>query len=155
MIYQAELINPTDGATMEIKMDSTSGQLITNNAADASIGENSNEAADEQNGTDSNVEYIGKDDGQSQDENKTVDVQNANTATDTADTALMAKASVTLTQAKETILSANAGAVITGIQLEDENGTPVYSAMLVDANGQKIEVMVDAVTGTILPGEDQ
>ena len=158
-IYQAELINPTDGAKMEIKIDGTSGQLISNNTADESIGENGNETADEQNGADSNVEYVGKDDGQGQDanenENEAGDEQNGQTANDTADAALMAKATVTLAQAEATILNANAGAVITGIKLEDENGTPVYSATLIDTNGQQIEVMVDAVTGTILPGEDQ
>lgn len=158
-VYQAELINPADGTLMKVKIDSTSGQLISDNAADERIGENDNETADEQNGTDDNVEYVGKDDGQEQDanenENEAVDEQNGQVANDTADAALMAKATVTLAQAEATILSANAGAMITSIKLEDENGMPVFSAMLIDTNGQQIEVMVDAVTGSILPGENQ
>lgn len=158
-VYQAELINPTDGARMEIKIDSASGQVTTDNAADEQIGENDNETADAQNGADSNAEYGGNDEGQGENENEgdyeVADAQEGQTTNDAADTALQAKAAVTLTQAEQTILSANAGAVITGIKLEDENGTPVYSATLIDTNGQMIEVMVNAVTGTILPGEDQ
>lgn len=156
-VYQAELINPTDGARMEIKIDSTSGQVTTDNAADEQIGENDNETADAQNGADSNAEYGGNDEGQGENEGdyEVADAQEGQTTTDAADTALQAKAAVTLGQAEQTILSANAGAVITGIKLEDENGTPVYSATLINTSGQQIEVMVDAVNGTILPGEDQ
>jgi uncharacterized membrane protein YkoI len=153
-IYQAELINPIDVTMVEVMIDASSGQTIINNAAGENAMENSNETADEQNGNDSNVEYVGSDDGQDQGENEAADVQNGKTATDTTDTTLMAK-DITLTQAKETILSAYAGAVIIDIQLEDENGMPVYSATLKDANGHQIEVMVDAVSGTILPGENQ
>ncbi|MCE5342065.1 MAG: PepSY domain-containing protein [Eubacteriales bacterium] len=155
LVYLAELISQTDGTKIEVTLDASSGQTITNNAAGENATENGNETADEQNGDESNVEYVGSDNGQDQGENEAADEQNGETADDTADAALLAKAVVTLTQAEEIVLNTNAGATLTGIQLEDENGAPVYSATFIDANGQQSEVKVDAVTGAILPQDNQ
>lgn len=150
LVYLAELISQTDGTKIEVTLDASSGQTITNNTADENVTENGNETADEQNGDESNVEYVGNDDGQDQGENEAGDEQSGETADDTADAALLAKTVVTLTQAEEIVLNANAGAIITGIQLDDENGATVYSVTFVDANGHQSEVTVDAVTGEIL-----
>jgi uncharacterized membrane protein YkoI len=154
LVYLAELISQTDGTKIEVTLDASSGQTITNNTADENVTENGNETDDEQNGDESNVEYVGSDDGQEQGENEAADEQSGETADDTADAALLAKAVVTLTQAEEIVLNTNVGATITGIQLDDENGAPVYSVTFVDANGQQNEVKVDAVTGEMLPQDN-
>jgi uncharacterized membrane protein YkoI len=182
LVYQAVLINQTDKTMLEIKLDSTTGMIITEPAAsenvvendseadneqnggdnnveyvgsDDVLGQNENETDNEQNGDESNVEYVGNDDGLGQNENEAAVEQESKIADDAADAALLAKAVVTLTQAADIALTANTGAVITGIQLEEENGMPVYSVALIDANGLQVAVRVDAVSGAILPDDNQ
>jgi uncharacterized membrane protein YkoI len=182
LVYQAMLINQTDKTMIEIKLDSTTGMIITETAAsenvvendseadneqnggdnnveyvgsDDVLGQNENETDNEQNGDESNVEYVGNDDGLGQNENEAAVEQESKTTDDAADAALLAKAVVTLTQAADIVLTANTTAVITGIQLEDENGMPVYSVALIDANGLQVAVRVDAVSGAILPDDNQ
>ena len=71
------------------------------------------------------------------------------------DAVLLAKAVITFEQANDYVLKANAGAMITEIELEEENGLLVYKVEFFSANGQETEVMVDAVTGAIIPVNNQ
>jgi uncharacterized membrane protein YkoI len=144
--YLAELMSQTDGTMLEITLDGASGQILANNPLDKNAeendGENNGDNVDEQN----NDETAGENaDEQSDNES----VNNAN------DAVLMAKAVLTQQQAEDIALGANAGAVFADIQLNDENGLAVYGVALTAADGQKFEVKVDAVTGAILPDENQ
>ena len=60
--------------------------------------------------------------------------------------ALSGQAKITAEQAKEAALAANPGAIITQVELDNENGTLVWGVELADGT----EVKVDAGSGQIL-----
>lgn len=170
-VYHAELLNPTDNTVYEVTLNSTTGQVesMTPSASldeadqteagsssyddpveytegNGDTGETENEQ-DDQNG-----QYEQDDQNEQDGQNESSDENEAESETtgDAADAALYAKAVVTLTQAQEIALSANPDAVMTGISLEDENGSPIYEIVLLDANGQQLTLKVDAITGAML-----
>lgn len=61
-----------------------------------------------------------------------------------------ASAGITKENAEEIALAANPGASVVKTELENENGTLVYSVDITTANGNLIEVGVDATSGEII-----
>jgi uncharacterized membrane protein YkoI len=86
-----------------------------------------------------------------QGEESTTDQESVSPETDseTDQAALQAQAKITTEAAQQTALEANPGATVLKSELDDENGTLVYSLQL--SNG--LEVKVDASTGQILKSE--
>jgi hypothetical protein len=69
--------------------------------------------------------------------------------TNASEKALFQGAMVSLQTAGETALSTHAG-TLASVQFNDENGTGVYEALVLDANGMTWMVKVDAMTGLVL-----
>lgn len=62
-----------------------------------------------------------------------------------------APASITPEQAQAAVLAQYPGAIVTGVELENEHGSLVYEVGLKTADGKYLEVTVDAQTGKVLP----
>ncbi|MGB5559814.1 MAG: PepSY domain-containing protein, partial [Paracoccaceae bacterium] len=69
--------------------------------------------------------------------------------TNPSESALFQNATISLQTAGETALSTHAG-TLASVQFNDENGTGVYEALVVDADGMSWMVKVDAMTGRVL-----
>jgi len=69
--------------------------------------------------------------------------------------ALQSLAKITAEQAKNAALSQFPGAVVTKVELDNENGVLVYSVHLTDASGTRHDVKVDAGSGKVLGIEAQ
>ncbi|HEV7663872.1 MAG TPA: PepSY domain-containing protein [Chloroflexota bacterium] len=63
--------------------------------------------------------------------------------------ALASQAKITLDQAKSAALGKFPGATVSKTELDDENGTVVYSVKLTDTAGKQQEVKVDATSGQV------
>lgn len=160
LVYEAELVNPADGTKAEVQLNAVTGEMIAQGAAgdNAALenaddtGDDSGEAEAPDNGQDSQKQENG---GNEQDVQEQKQQANADDATEAGDMlALLAQATVTLPQAGDTALAAYPGAFITEIELEDENGLPVFGVTLSDAQGQPVEVKVDAVSNAIVPEDN-
>jgi hypothetical protein len=75
----------------------------------------------------------------------------ANEAAESA--ALASQAKITADQAKTAALGQFAGGTVKKTELDDENGTVVYSVELTDSAGKGQEVKVDATSGKVLKVE--
>jgi uncharacterized membrane protein YkoI len=148
-VYQAELLSQADGSMIEITIDCTSGQILSNKPYDEITDENA------QSGNDNNEASLGNGDGQDQGENEAANTQSNDTADETVDKAVLTKAVVTFSQAEAIALTNNEGAILVRIQLDDENGLPVYSLMIIDSNNHQIDIKIDAILGAILPDDNQ
>ncbi len=157
LIYEAELVNPADGAKAEVQFNAVTGEMMAQDTAiDSAELENAGGAGDDS----SEAEAVDngqtgaeqENDGNQRDTQEQEQQATADDATEAGDDlAVLAQATVTLPQAGDTALAAYPGAFITEIELEDENGAPVFGVTLSDAQGQRAQVKVDAVSGAILP----
>ena len=67
--------------------------------------------------------------------------------------ALASQAKITADQAKAAALAQFPGATAGRIELDNENGTVVYSVKLTDSAGKRQDVKVDASTGKVLQSQ--
>lgn len=67
--------------------------------------------------------------------------------------ALQSQAKITPDQAKAAALAQFPGASVQKVELDNENGTVVYSVQLTDSSGKGWDVKVDAGTGMVLRSE--
>lgn len=65
-------------------------------------------------------------------------------------TAVTIQAKLTLSQAVQTALTANAGAIALEASLDAENGTAMYTIKMLASDGATFDVAVDAITGAIV-----
>lgn len=63
---------------------------------------------------------------------------------------LLETAKITDTQASETVLNANQGALVVEVNLENENEVAVYEIIIKTQDGRTVEVLVDAVNNVIV-----
>jgi uncharacterized membrane protein YkoI len=145
-VYQAELYNPADGSCTVLSIDGLSGQALTQSAdTDDVQDENQDEGNNQQ------------DEGNKQDEQEMEAENDSNNESENGheDAALIQDAVLTVAQAQALVLKANPGASVTEIELQNENGTPVFGAAFIDSGGQTQTVKIDAVTGAFLPEDMQ
>jgi uncharacterized membrane protein YkoI len=89
---------------------------------------------------------------ETEDASETNDANEADGANDPNDSAQLAgRATITTDEAQRAALSARPGTV-SGVQLEDENGTVVYG-VIVDTGTGPVDVKVDANSGAVLSTE--
>ena len=67
--------------------------------------------------------------------------------------ALASQAKLTADQAKAAALAQFPGATVTRTELDNENGTVVYSVQLTDSAGKGQDVKVDAASGAVLQAQ--
>ena len=92
--------------------------------------------------------------GQSQPAPASSEAQGQHEADEAAESAALAsQAKVTESQANTTALGQFPGGTVSKTELDNENGTVIYSVHLTDSAGKQQEVKVDATTGTVLPPE--
>lgn len=68
-------------------------------------------------------------------------------------TALQGLATISSSDAEKEALAAVPGGTVNSVELGNENGSVVYQVDMTDANGQAVEVKVDAGTGDVLATE--
>jgi uncharacterized membrane protein YkoI len=68
-------------------------------------------------------------------------------------TALQGLATISSSDAETAALAAVPGGTVNSVELGNENGSVVYQVDMTDANGQAVEVKVDAGTGDVLTTE--
>ncbi len=69
--------------------------------------------------------------------------------------ALAASATIGIYQALETASGIVSGTVVEAALLEEEEGKPVWEVKFVNADGEEVEVQVDAQTGIVLGEEEE
>lgn len=90
--------------------------------------------------------------GQSQPAPASSEAQGQHEADEVAESAALAsQAKVTESQANTTALGQFPSGTVSKTELDNENGTVIYSVHLTDGAGKSQEVKVDATTGTVLP----
>ena len=140
-LYQAELYNPADGTVVEVGIDSTTGEMIEKAADEDYQDEDGGNSYE--NETEADTEY------------ESEDVTENDTETGKEDAALAAQVKLTVAQVEELVASTNPNAVILSIDLENENGQPVYEVLFTAETGQKMSLTIDAVSGAFLAGDEQ
>lgn len=139
LVYQAELYNPADGSSTVLSIDAASGQVLAQSA-------DTDDVQDEN-----------EDEGNNQDEQEMEAENDSNNEAenDNKDAALIQDAVLTVAQAQDLVLKANPGASVTEIELQDENGTPVFGAAFIDSGGRTQTVKINAITGAFLSEDIQ
>lgn len=138
------------GAGLVGKLHNQAFAAVTGNSAantTSAIADNDQETADDAAAITDNQN---QNDQETTDDNGRVD-QNKEAA-DLSQVDLQKQAKITKEQSTS-IAEAQVQGTVKDVQLEDENGTAVYSVLIQDDNGQITEVKVDAATGKITKQE--
>jgi uncharacterized membrane protein YkoI len=146
-VFEVELVT-SDGSETEVTIHANDGTVLE---TESEAGENENEQEETEEEENENEQEETEEE---ENENEQEETEEEETETEEEETESIAPGNVSLSEEDATnVATAEANGSVGEVELENEDGTPVFEVELVTSDGSETEVVIHANDGTVIDTE--